>query len=613
MWYFIRFACTKQINYVRFLLLISFSFFLLNDLSSQSIQYSKKSYQIEAMPISNSFHQKIQYKGTYPANREETINVYHGELDEIKDFTVRYKNSKGKWKTLSKKNISSSAVNTSSFYSGTRKYSFTLEKQNRAFPFEVSYQRVTKDLMFLASVPFRDGGRVDTFVYNIAIPNSHNLQYKLDEKAKGQIDIKETKEGKQKLYRFFSDRKIRPFEKDKEAIRIRLIVHPKEIAPFDHFNDWYRNLVQPHSTLNEGTVRAMEEAVKGIDDDNEKIKTIFQLVQRKINYVSFENGIGAVQPRDVNQIFEYKQGDCKDMGNLLCQFLKHLGYEAYMAISSTVSHRWDLDFPSLASANHAICVVKINGEWKYLDATESHGIYGYPSRQIQDRNIFIITQNKGHLHKVKQVSPENNRANFDFHFKQNKNSLEGDYRFQLNGLSQIDFVYIQNYSTAGKANEILTKYLEGWAKNLEVKDVNLETDLLTSSLKGQVKSSKNFTALKQKTYLSLNFLPKPDLSDRQLNEDDQLITYQTIDNHYNIIVDLEENIRLKEFTTIDFEENGMKFQFKVSQENPKRLNINYRYYNKHILINDELNKSYNKINKIINETLQKTIIYDNKT
>jgi len=598
---------------VRILIFIAFSFSFIIDLSGQGIQYSKKSYQIEAKPSGNRFSQTIQHKGTYPANQEEAINIYYGELDEIKELVVRYKNAKGKWKTLSKKNISSSAVNTQSFYSGTRKHSFTLEKQAKPFLFEVSYQMVTKDLMFLASIAFRDEGKVDTFDYNITVPESHMLQYKLDDKAEGLINIKTSESRNEQHYQFFSDRKIRPLEKDEQPIRVRLMVHPKDVAPFDHFNDWYRNLVQPHSKINSNTIAAMEAAVEGISDDNERIKTIFQLVQKKISYISFESGIGAVQPRDVNQIFEYKQGDCKDMGNLLCQTLRHFGYEAYMAISSTVSHPWDLDFPCLASANHAICVIKINDEWKYLDATESHGIYGYPSRQIQDRNIFIVDEDKGVLHKVNQVAPKNNRANYNFHFTQNKNSLEGNFNFQLSGLSQIDFVYIENYSTAEKANEILTNYLESWAKNIEVETVYLETGLLTSTLNGHVKSSKNFTALKQKTYLSLNFLPKPNLSERQLKEDDKLITYQAVNNNYNILIDLEENIRLKEFSAIDFEESGMKFQFDVSQESPTQIKINYHYYNEHILIKDELLEPYNKINNLIDETLQKTIIYDTKT
>ena len=598
---------------MRILLFIALHFLFVNGLFSQNIQYSKKSYQIEAKPASNSFTQKVSYNGVYPSNKEEVINIYYGELDEIKNLSVRYRNAKGKWKTLSRKNISSSAVNTQSFYGGIRKLSFILEKQNGSFPFKVNYEMLTKDLMFLASISINDERVVDTFDYKITIPNSYTLQYKLDDNTEDQIEVNKSEGEKQKLYHFTSNKNSRPKDKDTEPIRVRMMVHPNEVEPFDHFNDWYRELVKPHSKINSKTIAAMKNAIEGLTDENEKIKAIFQLVQKKISYISFESGIGAVQPRDVNQIFEYKQGDCKDMGNLLCQSLRHFGFEAYMAISSSVSHRWDLDFPCLASANHAICVIKVNDEWKYLDATESHGIYGYPSRHIQDRNIFIINEEKGLLHKIEKVMPENNLANYNFRFTQNKNGLEGDFNFQLNGLSQIDFVYIQNYSTVDKTNEMVTNYLESWAKNIDVASVNLETGLLTSSLNGQVSSAKNFTALKQKTYLSLNFLPKPPLSDQQLDTDEQLITYQAVNNHYNVIIDLEKNIRLKDFDAVNFEEQGMIFQFNVSQESPTQIKINYHYYNEHIFIKNDLVEPYNRINNLINETLQKTIIYDTKT
>jgi hypothetical protein len=75
------------------------------------------------------------------------------------------------------------------------------------------------------------------------------------------------------------------------------------------------------------------------------------------------------------------------MAFLIHSILKSYEIESNLALSASITHAFDLDFPSIASADHIICCVKKNGKWIYLDATEISCQYGFPSTQIQGKHI----------------------------------------------------------------------------------------------------------------------------------------------------------------------------------------------------------------------------------
>ncbi len=597
---------------MRFLLTFLYLFVSINIGTSLGLTYQKEAHIIEADPAKNQFTDKVFIKGVCSAGHREVVNIYYGELDAIKNLSIRYTNKKGKWRNLSKKEITSSTVNTQSFYAGIRKYSFVLESQEQDYSFIISYQKETSDLMFLASLSFDGEDLIDTFDYKIEVPASHQLHYKLDhtDTANKSVQIETSQQSNSTTHHFFSTKNLRKTKNGFYAPRLRLIVHDKKIEPFDFFNDWYRLIIADHSNLDANTKRAIDEHTAGIVDDASKIKAVFQLVQKKINYISFESGLGAVRPRDVNQVFQQKQGDCKDMGNLLCQALRYLDYESYIAISSTLSHPVDLNFPSLASANHAICVVKLNDKWVYLDATESHGIFGLPSRHIQGRNIFIVNSKQGELHKVEKVSKAKNSALHAFTFTKSGNTLTGEANIELKGLSQLDFIFIDQYTNSKKAGEVIESQLNRQSDNMKISDLQWTRTDSTFSIKGLAFTSKNFTQLQKKTYLSLNFLPRPALTKTTLTKGDEVITYQTTNSHYQILIEFENDIRLKEFEEVHLETEGMLFHFVVKQKSPRQLEIYYQYESEHLLIRDQLIEPYNAIHQLIQTTLKKSIIYE---
>ncbi len=105
----------------------------------------------------------------------------------------------------------------------------------------------------------------------------------------------------------------------------------------------------------------------------DRITEAMRLVEDDLRYVSLSIGAGSYTPRSPTEVFRSGFGDCKDKSQLLVALLRHLGVEAYVALT-------DMDegqgLPSMAPAanvfDHAIVQVRLQGRAYWLDPTGSN-------------------------------------------------------------------------------------------------------------------------------------------------------------------------------------------------------------------------------------------------
>ena len=123
--------------------------------------------------------------------------------------------------------------------------------------------------------------------------------------------------------------------------------------------------------------------------------------------------MGAFIPSHVNEVYQNKYGDCKDLSNLLSAMLNYKGIKSDIALASTFDHTSDCDFPSLSAANHVICVAYVNGTIVMLDPTDSIHKEGTVVQSLQDRSIFIVNSNGGEFQKIIKPNTENNKIDYE--------------------------------------------------------------------------------------------------------------------------------------------------------------------------------------------------------
>ncbi len=595
-----------------YLLILFFLFLSFNPLDAQEkpITFQKIERVYTVFPATNSFTTEYSFQGNFDGDLKNHVLIHFGELETISEIKASYQLF-GKWKKLAKKNFITNNIFTSSFYDGMKETTLKFPFIEGGYPFQYAYKKETSDLLFLASLRFRDTDIIDTFHYTIQLPVTHKLHYQMEDSLKQSnlVEINSFQKNEMMVYEFVGIPKKEGNYPTTNSATIRMMVVPIDRDPFDHYNDWYQNLVRPKANLSSANKKFFIEKVADKETDKEKVETIFNTIKDRTSYIAFEDGIGAVQPRDVNKIFTAQQGDCKDMSNLLVEALKAVGYDAKIALSSTIGHPFKLDFPSVSSANHAICVLQLGDEWLYLDATEDAGFFGMRSRQIQGRSVFVIDSDKGFLKEVPKVKAENNVVDHVIHLKKEGNGLNGSILFKYCGLSQL---WLRNQSKRianSKLENALTDYLSTKASNLIFEKVDLEVKEKICEIKSNVATERNFTNIKDKTYLSLAFLPDPFVQSDDV-EKTTLKFYEAVFQDYTIHVELDVPIKINSFEKIDVDHGAIRFQFEVTQVDDKNIQIKYKYVNELLELKDENLENFRIIKNIIKKTLRKSIIYE---
>ncbi|HMT28246.1 MAG TPA: transglutaminase domain-containing protein [Bacteroidia bacterium] len=413
-----------------------------------NIHYSRIDYTYTNISLKGGYEEEVFFNGILKKNKREVMDIPYTELEKIVSIEAGFA-IENKWKDI--KDFGTRSVIGGSFYSGVKSRTFVYDSQQNDTPISYKYTLKNQELMFLAFLPLNSYECVDTLSYSILIPEDLKLTYKISEDTTSlkSLTITNTKVKNGILWKFVSivrDKCTLPDSDNPQIVSskklpgVRLSIVPAEgyEKEFSYMNDWYRDLIQTKSVLNNESKSIINKWVN-VDDKVGIVKALFDSVKGKISYISFENGIGAVQPRDVNEVLNNKQGDCKDMANLLRQSIRLFGIDAWVALSSTIQHRFDLDFPSIASANHAICVVKIDDKLYFLDPTESFCPFGMPSRQIQGCHILIVDSLQGTLVEVPVVSSEKNKVSAIFTLNKSGDNLAGSFIYVLKGLSKLDF------------------------------------------------------------------------------------------------------------------------------------------------------------------------------
>jgi hypothetical protein len=137
--------------------------------------------------------------------------------------------------------------------------------------------------------------------------------------------------------------------------------------------------------------------VHGSLSDKEKSERIFYWVQNHIKYIAFEAGYGGFVPRNANDVYIKRYGDCKDMANLITTLHKIVGLDAYIAWIGTRDIPYRLEeLPMPCAFDHMISAVYLDTQWHFLDATGSYMPYGLPTSMIQGKQALVgISKDSG--------------------------------------------------------------------------------------------------------------------------------------------------------------------------------------------------------------------------
>lgn len=455
---------------------------------------------------------------------KDTWGIIYTELEEVsKAEFVHLDGSKPK---VTKQNkMISNDLTSSSFYTGTKAHMFAVEPGK----FTLDYAKENSELGFLSGLDFGSSSKRVSSKFTIEMPL--NLALALDstsfliQEQHVLIDTKEDNDSRKYTFdcALISDSIQSSMNLADWFIRILVVPTDDLTNPEKHFAQWYRKISAPHKSI---STAAIQEITKGkivadFQDSLDFVNYVFDQVKTNVSYIAIENNIGAIQPRSPDVICERKQGDCKDMANLICSILNHFDFKAYLGISATKSHLFKNDFPSLSSGNHLVCMLKHDNEWMQLDATDKYSPFQWPSMHTQGTTVFVVQEDSFEYVEIPEIPAEKSRISLELNFENDGQKCLAKWTFS--GYEKWTIDYLKGYYGESDFNQKLKDVLRWDNETCEISELKWATKdeviEVTAILNFPTKKSRTIGT---KIYQSNDFVPLPEVLTSILTDDQVL-------------------------------------------------------------------------------------------
>ncbi|MDW3651314.1 MAG: DUF3857 domain-containing protein [Bacteroidia bacterium] len=196
---------------------------------------------------------------------------------------------------------------------------------------------------------------------------------------------------------------------------------------WEDLGTFYYELNKDRDVLPEEMKVKVHQLTDNIQDPEEKIKVLYEYMQKNTRYVSVQLGIGGLQTFDANYVYKNGYGDCKALSNYMKSMLKEIGITSYVgsiyAAKNPPPFYRDFSAPQF---NHVILCIPQKQDTTWLECTSSYNPTGYLGRSTEDRDILLFTPEGGRLVKTPSSTPDQNgqlrRAEFHLDKEGNANA-----------------------------------------------------------------------------------------------------------------------------------------------------------------------------------------------
>ncbi|MGA3043192.1 MAG: DUF3857 domain-containing protein [Bryobacteraceae bacterium] len=158
---------------------------------------------------------------------------------------------------------------------------------------------------------------------------------------------------------------------------------------WEEIGEWYRQLAEPRAAVTDAIRTKAAELTKGLTNNLDKKKAIYNYVSAKFRYIGISFGSGRYQPHAAEEVLANQYGDCKDKHTLLAALLKAVGIPAWPALIGA-GRKLDADLPSPGQFNHVVTVLPEDKQFVWLDTTPEVAPYGMLQSVLRDEQALVI-------------------------------------------------------------------------------------------------------------------------------------------------------------------------------------------------------------------------------
>ncbi|TDQ12097.1 DUF3857 domain-containing protein [Pedobacter metabolipauper] len=237
--------------------------------------------------------------------------------------------------------------------------------------------------------------------------------------------------------------------------------HKGSYTNWEELGKWfYNDLIKTRQKLSPQTIQEVTELVKGISDDKEKARKIYDYVQKKTRYISVQIGIGGFQPFEAEEVHRSGYGDCKGLVNYTQSLLKAAGINSYYCLvyGSRTKQSFEPDFANI-EGNHIILCIPSKTDTTWLECTSQESPFGYLGGFTDDRTVLACTENGGILLKTPTLTTQQNllKRNAELTIDQEGN-VTGKIKTDFSGSQYDNYAYLTHKSYTDQLKALKDEY-----------------------------------------------------------------------------------------------------------------------------------------------------------
>ena len=341
---------------------------------------------------------------------------------ELKKFSGEVYNASGKViKKIAEKDLSATAYSPELTLAHSGKMTY-YQYHSPVYPYTVKYEYEMKFKNGIGvwaypefdPIPYYDVS-LEQAVYTLQIPANRQLRYK----AQG-TDMQPVKKDQSvNVYTLeLSGFKVITYEKwaPKTELFPFVYLSPDAFCVADvcgsmtdwvTYGQWCAELLKGRNTLSQKTIDKVRELTKNAANQREKVKILYDYLQKTTRYVAIQLGIGGWQPMKAEEVAKTGFGDCKALTNYMKSLLEVVEIPSYYTVIGLERKRFFPDFPSFGQADHVILMVPIEGDTVYLECTSQHAPFGYIG-SLAGHDALAISADKIFFHTLPDYPPHTN-------------------------------------------------------------------------------------------------------------------------------------------------------------------------------------------------------------
>ncbi|MHA1693866.1 MAG: hypothetical protein ACTSUG_01310, partial [Candidatus Helarchaeota archaeon] len=574
---------------------------------STKIKIHKYTEKIIVHGIDNGFTRHISIYGKCLKKTFFVLTTLDQNNDSLSKFKLFYK--KRKYKEIDKFKL----LDSPSLLHFHDSRFMKMVELDSGKNFHCTFKIDCKNLMLFNSINCFSFYETDSARYEITIPKNLSIKYdSLYFDSLSFHNISYHIKNDSQLFKII----VKPYKVNLKTtyqnypmLRLIIVTKDKEKKEEVFFNNWYLSNIEKISDLNSNSKRIIDSIADTNSDNKKLISLYYEFVKTQFKYLDVQVGMGAYIPRDVNLVLNNKQGDCKDLSNLLCAILKYKGFNSNLALAATNDYFCDFNFPSLCSGNHVICVVNVDTTIILLDPTNLNHKIGDPIQSLQGKTIFITGKDKPSYYQVPTLAPIENKYNIYLNLRSRNKTLEGDFKIITSGYISDDIKWISSTYSNKELKKFIKNKVSEVFHNHSIDSITKVINNDSIIIKGKIKYYNKYYISNNLIYLFIDYIPNLYTNSFHKNKIlEKTLVGSTINKNFIMNITFNEKIKDIEYSPFFEKKDTYFLNFNVNKLNDKSICVNYSFVYNKIWINKSDIESVNSLIDNFNKKTHETVI-----